>query len=72
LLASPEGAVSKWVNKEIAFWLEHEGADTLLIALTDGALAWDNAVGDFIWREPMALPPVLTGRFASEPKSSAD
>ena len=68
LLASPEAAASPWVNKEISFWLDHKSADTLLIALTDGELAWDNAVGDFVWREGMPLPPVLTGRFATEPK----
>ena len=39
-----------------------------MIALTDGELAWDNAVGDFAAREDMPLPPVLTGRFATEPK----
>ena len=68
LLASPEAAASPWVNKEISFWLEKKGPETLLIALTDGELAWDEAVGDFGWREGMPLPPVLTGRFASEPK----
>ena len=68
LLASPEAAASPWVNKEVAYWLDHKSADTLLIALTDGELAWDNALGDFVWRDGMPLPPVLTGRFASEPK----
>ena len=68
LLASPEAAASQWVNKEVAYWLEHKGADTLLIALTDGELAWDHALGDFARREGMPLPPVLTGRFPSEPK----
>ena len=43
LLASPEAAASPWVDKEVAYWLEHKSADTLLIAVTDGALAWDNA-----------------------------
>jgi len=68
LLASPEAATSPWVNKEISFWLDHKSADTLLIALTDGELAWDNTVGDFVSGEDMPLPPVLTGRLASEPK----
>ena len=53
LLASPEAAGSLWVNKEISYWLDNKNADTLLIALTDGELAWDNAVGDFVWREGM-------------------
>jgi tetratricopeptide (TPR) repeat protein len=68
LLASPEAAASLWVGKEVAYWLEHKSADTLLIALTDGELAWDNAAGDFARREPMSLPPALERRFPSEPK----
>jgi len=68
LLASPEAAASPWVNKEISFWLDRKAADSLLIALTDSELAWDDTDGDFVWRESTPLPPVLTGRFASEPK----
>lgn len=68
LLASPEAAGSQWVNKEVAYWLEHKSADTLLIALTDGDLDWDNTVGDFARRERMPLPPALAGRFSTEPK----
>jgi tetratricopeptide (TPR) repeat protein len=68
VLASPEAAASPWVNKEVAWWLNHHSVETILIAVTDGELAWDNAVADFIWREAMPLPPVLTGRFAIEPK----
>ncbi len=68
LLASPEAAASPWVNKEVAYWLEHKSADTLLIAVTEGTLSWDNSIGDFAWREGKPLPRVLTGRFRSEPK----
>src|SRR5215470_984383 len=66
LLTSPEAAASRWVNKEVAYWLEHKSADTLLIALTDGALAWDDARGAFAADAP--LPPALAGQFSSEPK----
>ncbi len=68
LLASPEAAASKWVNKEVAHWLDHHGVGTLLIGVTDGDLAWDESIADFTWRGDTPLPPVLTGRFASEPK----
>jgi tetratricopeptide (TPR) repeat protein len=68
LLASPEAAASPWVNKEVVYWLEHKSADKLLIALTDGELSWDGTVGDFAAGENAPLPPVLTGRFAAEPK----
>src|SRR3984957_1137705 len=43
LLASPEAAASKWVNKEVTYWLEHNLIDTLLIGLTDGEARWDDA-----------------------------
>ena len=68
LIASPEAAASQWVAKEVEYWLDHKSADTLLIALTDGDLAWDNAAGDFGWRDDSPLPAVVRGRFASEPK----
>ena len=68
LLASPEAAASPWVGKAVTYWLEHKSADTLLIAVTDGALAWDNALGDFGRHDGTPLPAVLAGRFASEPK----
>src|SRR5215475_13838901 len=41
LLASPEAAASRWVGKEVAYWLDHNSVDTLLIGLTDGDLAWE-------------------------------
>src|SRR5215475_588325 len=47
LIASPEAAASRWVSQEIAYWLTHNSADTLLIALTEGELDWDPASGDF-------------------------
>src|SRR5712671_6329684 len=68
LLASPDAAASRWVNKEVAYWLEHRGVDTLLIALTDGRLIWDETICDFERREAVALPPALSGRFSTEPK----
>src|SRR5436853_319956 len=47
LLASPEAAASKWVNKEVAYWLDQKSIDTLLIGVTDGELAWDETTADF-------------------------
>jgi tetratricopeptide (TPR) repeat protein len=68
LLASPEAAASKWVSREVGYWLEHNSVDTLLIGLTDGDLAWDEATGDFTASASMPLPPALAGRFAAEPR----
>jgi len=68
LLASPEAAASRWVCKEVGYWLKHKSVDTILLALTDGVLVWDDAVGDFQCSEHSPLPPVLERRFSGEPK----
>jgi tetratricopeptide (TPR) repeat protein len=68
LLASPEAASSPWVNRELAWWLDHRGVETVLIALTSGDLAWDAAHRNFSPSEATPLPPALIGRFAHEPR----
>src|SRR5215216_3354415 len=36
LMASPEAAASKWVNRELEWWLEHKPAQQILVVLTSG------------------------------------
>jgi hypothetical protein len=48
LLASPEAGQSHWVDQEVTWWLDHNGGETILIALTAGELVWDAGAGDFI------------------------
>ena len=67
LLASPEAAESVWVRKEVAWWLERQPSERLLIAVTDGSLAWDTASGEFDRHRSNAVPEVLLGCFAEEP-----
>ena len=68
VLCSAQAANSRWVNKEVAYWLAHKSVDSLLIGVTDGELVWDDAIQDFAVREPMALPSALKGQFRSEPR----
>jgi WD40 repeat protein len=68
LLASPRAADSAWVGRELQTWCAAEGADRLLIVLTDGDLVWDAEVGDFDWRRTTALPPALRGWLTDEPR----
>jgi tetratricopeptide (TPR) repeat protein len=68
LIASTQAAASLWVDKEVAYWLDHKSVDTLLIAVTDGALTWDATANDFRWSDTTPLPPSLKGRFPTEPK----
>jgi tetratricopeptide (TPR) repeat protein len=67
LMASPEAAASHWVNQELAWWLDHNGPDTVLIALTAGELEWSGETGDFRASDATPLPPALRGSFADEP-----
>jgi WD40 repeat protein len=68
LLASPGAAASKWVRREVEFWLAHRGSRTLLIAHTDGTIQWGPEGGDFDWERTDALPPTLQQAYAEEPK----
>jgi WD40 repeat protein len=67
LLASPEAAASKWVRKEVAYWLANRSADNLLIIQTGGKIAWDDLRFDFDWLNTNALPVNLAGQFKNEP-----
>jgi WD40 repeat protein len=67
LLASPTAAESKWVRREIEFWLENHSTDHLLIVLTNGEIAWDSQQGDFDWSKTDALPRLLEKKFKGEP-----
>jgi hypothetical protein len=64
LMASPEAARSKWVNREVAWWLNNKSPQRLLVVLTEGEFAWDEKGG----RAPPALPPALHGAFVETPR----
>ena len=65
LLASPTAADSHWVDQEVRWWRANRGHDTVLIALTDGELDWDDDRGDFGAESP--IPPGLRDWFPHEP-----
>jgi hypothetical protein len=67
LLASSDAAQSPWVQKEVAWWLEHKQVTRILIVLTQDELLWDQKTNDFDWERTKALPRVLAGRFQEEP-----
>lgn len=68
VLASPRSADSPWCRKELRWWLDTHGTERLLIVLTEGSIAWDEAQGDFDWALTTALPrEVASGRFAEIP-----
>jgi WD40 repeat protein len=67
LMASPSAAQSKWVNREVAWWLGNRSPQRLLVVLTEGEFAWEDDAGH---RDGAvaALPPALRGVFVGEPR----
>ncbi len=68
LLASPGSAQSPWVAREVESWLDRHGTERLLLAVTDGELAWDDAAGAFSSGPDAALPEVLHAAYEEEPR----
>ncbi|MBN7817024.1 toll/interleukin-1 receptor domain-containing protein [Algoriphagus pacificus] len=66
-MASPKSAESKWVKKEINYWIENKSLDTLLIALTDGEIIWDESESVFFDSRTNSLPDNLKTKFDEEP-----
>ena len=69
VVLSPHAAASQWVNKEIAYWLEHRGIEQVLFVVADGRLTWDEATRRFDPQQSDAAVPVLAepGVFPAEP-----
>jgi TIR domain len=68
LLASPSAAQSSWVRRELQYWLHNKSADTILIALIGGDIAWGPTGTGFDTARTTALPSELAERFAVEPR----
>jgi WD40 repeat protein len=83
LLASSHAAKSKWVHKELIYWLSGgqtddpaklrsvgiytERAEQVLIVLTEGKIVWDEGTRDFDWHQTSALPDIMLGTLGHEP-----
>lgn len=66
VLLSPGAAQSAWVWRETDHFLSTHGEDRLLLALTEGELAWDSEANDWTV-ESTAVPAGLRGRLTAEP-----
>jgi len=65
LLLSEEAAGSKWVNREVEYWVAHKDVSRLLPVVTDGEFGWEE---DDISASSSAAPPALSGVFSEEPR----
>ncbi len=68
LMASPVSAGSRWVRREVAWWLANRSSARMLLGWTGGTLYWDDDADDFDWDKTDALPPELRGVFSHEPR----
>ena len=66
VLASPEAAASKWVDREIEYWLKGRPVERILMVLTEGTMKWDASQRAFDARTSSAVPPRLMHAFADE------
>lgn len=66
VLASPESTKSKWVQKELACFLETHPAERVLLVLTSGTLDWDETAHRFRDDSTSAFP-AETLAYAKEP-----
>ena len=55
------------MEREVEHWCAHRD-ERILLVLTDGELVWDDDVQDFSTERSSAIPAVLRGRFAAEPR----
>ena len=62
VVLSPNAVASKWVNKEVGYWLDERGPERLLFVVAGGEVAWDEATQRFDPDRSDAALPVLTQR----------
>jgi hypothetical protein len=68
VLGSTEASASPWVNKEVERFRERHPNGDILLAVTDGDVAWQDAASDFEPSRSTAIPPALRGAYAEEPR----
>lgn len=67
LFASPEAAVSRWVIKEVVWWLHNRSIKTLHIVLTAGLIEWDHDKDHINIELTTSLPQELMDVLNEEP-----
>lgn len=66
-MASPQSKDSKWVGKELNYWLKHKSIDKLIIVVTYGEMNWDAKTKSYQQSELSCIPDVLNNVFKQEP-----
>lgn len=67
-IASKEGSKSKWVQRELDYWLSRNGIETIIIVLLDGDIVWNDSTNSLSIKDTTALPEILSRQYNFEPK----
>jgi WD40 repeat protein len=67
LLASSASRNSRWVDKEVTWWLDHRGTDNLHLAILDGRIDWSRSEPGSSAEPPAALLDSWRSAFVEEP-----
>ncbi len=67
LLLSEKSVHSEWIGREITRWFATKPAGRIILVITDGEWAWDDAARDFDRRRSTAVHRALFGRFTAHP-----
>jgi len=66
-LASPKASKSKWVKKEIDWWINNKKVNNLIIVQTQGEIEWNDTKESFNWDITNSIPINLDKIFIDEP-----
>lgn len=66
-MASPLSANSKWVQKEVEYWVNNKSLDKIILVVTDGEIDWDEQAKSFNRSKSNCVPKVLQDSFTQEP-----
>lgn len=67
LLASPQASTSKWIHKEVEWWINNKSIKNIIIVLIKGSIKWSDKDNFFDIKITNCLPTVLIDAFKTEP-----
>lgn len=68
LIATPEAAASPYVDREVSWWIQEKGLDSILVVLAGGELRWKDPGRGFVPSPHLAVPPSLVDAYEEEPR----
>lgn len=67
-LASIEGSNSKWIQRELDYWVSKKGIATIIIVLLDGDIVWNDLTDSLHYQKTNVMPVSIAKLYNFEPK----